>query len=102
MGYRYRLHRADLPGTPDLVFSSRRKVIFVHGCFWHAHSGCKRASVPDQNHQYWETKLASNVTRDRKAIATLRKIGWHSLVIWECQLADEAKLKRKIARFLDR
>ncbi|SRR6266705_1685531 len=98
-GYRYRLHRADLPGKPDLVFASRRKVIFVHGCFWHSH-GCKLSHVPKSNRGYWLPKLARNVARDKKNRTALAAQGWRSLVIWECQLKQLAKVRRRIVRFL--
>jgi DNA mismatch endonuclease, patch repair protein len=88
MGFRYRLHRRDLPGKPDLVFSSARKVIFVHGCFWHMHR-CKYGRVvPKTNADFWRTKREGNVARDRRNITALRKQGWTVLVIWECQTKD--------------
>ena len=98
-GYRYRLHRAGLPGKPDLVFVSRRKVIFVHGCFWHAH-GCKLSHVPQSNRDYWLPKLARNVARDGKNQAELAAQRWQSLVIWECELKQLAKVGQRVARFL--
>src|SRR5947208_105211 len=88
LGYRYRLHRRELPGKPDLVFPSRRKVIFVHGCFWHMHK-CRFGSVkPKSNADYWEAKRLSNVKRDRDHIKSLKSIGWKVFVIWECQTKD--------------
>lgn len=98
-GYRYRLHRAGLPGKPDLVFVSRRKVILVHGCFWHGH-GCKLSHVPQSNRDYWLPKLARNVVRDRENQAALAAKGWQSLVIWECELKQLAKVRQRVARFL--
>lgn len=92
MGYRFRLHRRDLPGCPDLVFPSRRCVIQVHGCFWHQHPGCKAASIPKTRPEYWVPKLARNVERDRENEARLRELGWQSLVLWECEIADPAAL----------
>src|ERR1043166_4715922 len=86
-GYRYRLHRKDLPGNPDLVFPSRRAVIFVHGCFWHRHKGCGR--MPKSKLSYWLPKLEANKTRDQKNQRALRRSGWRVLVIWECQLRDK-------------
>ncbi len=101
LGYRYRLHAADLPGTPDLVFRNRKKVIFVHGCFWHQHSKCGAGRVPDSRQFYWLPKLARNVERDNDAIRGLRKLGWKTLVLWECQIGDQVRLRRKIEAFLD-
>jgi DNA mismatch endonuclease (patch repair protein) len=83
LGYRYRLHHKDLPGKPDIVFSVRRKVIFVHGCYWHAH-GCKVAHTPKSNEAYWSPKLRRNVERDALNRARLAELGWRSFVIWEC------------------
>jgi DNA mismatch endonuclease (patch repair protein) len=99
MGYRFRLHRKDLPGKPDLVFVSQRKVIFVHGCFWHAHA-CKTAHTPKSNADYWGPKLQRNKTRDRKNIKTLETAGWRSLVIWECETRTPDKVKRRVSAFL--
>jgi len=98
-GYRYRLHRRDLPGRPDIVFGPRRKVIFVHGCFWHQHS-CSKAKRPTTNVELWNEKLDRNVTRDRKIIEQLQEAGWQSLVIWECETADAGALLRRIIAFL--
>lgn len=92
-GHRYRLHRADLPGKPDLTFSKKKKIIFVHGCFWHGHN-CKRgARQPRQNAEYWIQKISHNKERDIKEQETLQAMGWKVLVIWECQL----KLKNREA-----
>lgn len=100
LGYRYRLHRKELPGCPDLVFSSRQKVIFIHGCFWHGHH-CKRgARMPKENSDYWCNKIAKNVQRDKKHLSDLRHIGWDVLVLWECDLKDTDAVKRKVVRFL--
>ena len=99
LGYRFRLHRKGLPGKPDLVFSSRRKAIFVHGCFWHAH-GCKRAHVPKSNVDYWKPKLERNQARDGENVATLSASGWESLIVWECETADEHSLKKRLRTFL--
>lgn len=100
MGYRYRLHAADLPGRPDLVFRSRKKVIFVHGCFWHQH-GCHIYRQPRTRLAFWEPKLAQNKLRDTKVRRELRKLGWRSMVIWECQLSNDRRLRVDIARFLE-
>jgi DNA mismatch endonuclease, patch repair protein len=103
MGIRYALHRRDLPGCPDLVLAPRRKVIFVHGCFWHSHtsSRCRLARLPKSRRDYWLPKLASNRKRDEKVKRALRKLGWKILVVWECQLRDKEQLKNKLWRFLE-
>jgi DNA mismatch endonuclease, patch repair protein len=101
LGYRFRLHGKDLPGKPDLVFRSRRQVIFVHGCFWHSHD-CKAAHVPKSNRDYWEPKLERNKARDRKNLDVLTETGWKSLVIWECELKDIGAVIEKIKKFLGR
>jgi DNA mismatch endonuclease, patch repair protein len=100
LGYRFRLHRRDLPGAPDLVFPSRRKVIFVHGCFWHRHAACSRARTPQSNREYWLTKFSQNQFRDRRSVCLLRQAGWCSMVVWECELSDVTRLKRRIRSFL--
>lgn len=100
LGYRYRLHRKSLPGKPDLVFGPRRKVIFVHGCFWHQHPSCIDGKLPKSNLGYWGTKLARNVERDAENIASLKAGGWKTLVIWECETKDLRKLAAKVKRFL--
>lgn len=104
MGYRYRLHRKDLPGKPDLVFSGRHKVIFVHGCFWHRHGdpGCRLARLPKSRLEFWLPKLSANEERDRKVLAQLEGLGWEVLTVWECQVGDTEVLKRRISEFLDR
>lgn len=98
LGYRFRLHRNDLPGSPDLAFPRLKKVIFVHGCFWHRH-GCHRTTTPASNRAFWEQKFQRNISRDAKALNELRLLGWEALVIWECELKDE-RLKEKIRKFL--
>lgn len=100
MGFRYRLHVKSLPGHPDLVFMSRQKVIFVHGCFWHQH-GCGRYRMPRSNREFWEPKLASNAERDKVTLTLLAQDGWKVLVIWECQIKDMDKLKLRIVEFLE-
>ena len=85
MGYRFRLHRRDLPGTPDIVLPGRAAVVFVHGCFWHQHVGCKKATIPLQNADFWMRKLTANCQRDIRNREDLQKMGWNVLVIWECQ-----------------
>jgi DNA mismatch endonuclease, patch repair protein len=99
LGYRFRLHRKDLPGSPDLVFVARKAVIFVNGCFWHHHNGCRRASVPKTRARYWAARLDRNVNRDRRVTRQLRRLGWRVLVIWECETRKPA-LDLKIRSFL--
>jgi DNA mismatch endonuclease, patch repair protein len=100
LGYRFRLHRKDLPGKPDLVFPSRRKVIFVHGCFWHSHKDCKVAHIPKSNVDYWGPKLRRNQARDSRNIEALTAAGWNPLVIWECETRIEVDLEKCLERFL--
>lgn len=100
LGYRFRLHRRNLPGKPDLVFPARLKVIFIHGCFWHSH-GCKAGLIPKSNRSFWLPKLERNVERDHDLIRKLQRLGWRVLVIWECEIRDRDKLVRKLTRFLD-
>ena len=99
LGYRYRLHRRDLPGCPDLVFATKRKVIFVHGCFWHQHGSCREGRPPSSNQSYWNTKLARTVARDRSAVEALLRDGWGVLTLWECELVDD-RLDERLDRFL--
>lgn len=99
LGFRFRLHRADLPGTPDLVLPSRRMAVFVHGCFWHQHS-CKRGAPPASNRDFWRNKLERNQQRDRKSAQLLKRDGWQVVVIWECETRDQARLARRIMRLL--
>ena len=100
MGFRFRLHRRDLPGTPDIVLPGRRKAIFVHGCFWHGHD-CGRARLPKTRLHYWGPKIAANRARDARKTAALRRAGWSVAAVWECQLRKPAVLERRLARFLD-
>ncbi|WP_306666337.1 very short patch repair endonuclease [Bradyrhizobium campsiandrae] len=97
LGLRFRLHRKDLPGKPDLVFASRRIALFVHGCFWHRHD-CGRAATPASNVEYWTAKFDRNVRRDARAAADLRKAGWRCVRIWECEAKDPRKLAGIIRR----
>ena len=99
MGYRYRLHSSDLPGHPDLVFRPRKKVIFVHGCFWHQH-GCRQYRQPRTNRSFWMPKLQKNKKRDIMNQNKLRAMGWKFFIIWECELQDSEKLKNRICQFL--
>ena len=101
MGYRYRLYRQDLPGKPDLVFSRKKKIIFVHGCFWHGHTGCPNYRPPKSNLDFWIPKINKNKANDLKVKRLLRKQGWHLLILWECQLVDENKIRARIGRFLE-
>lgn len=101
LGYRYRLHIRDLPGCPDLVFRSRKKIIFVHGCFWHMHPGCPNNRPPKSNVHFWKPKLQSNRQRDLQNQAKLRELGWDLLIVWECQLRDRQKLADRIKTFLE-
>jgi DNA mismatch endonuclease (patch repair protein) len=98
MGYRYRLHDKKLPGSPDLVFTSRAKVIFVHGCFWHMHRTCYH--IPKVRRGFWKAKLENNAARDKRTRQKLNRMGWQSRVIWECQLRNTEKLKSKVRQFL--
>ena len=99
-GFRYRLHRRDLPGTPDIVFVGRRKAILVHGCFWHRHEGCVRCTTPKTRVSYWLAKFKENIERDRRKLAELSTQGWSALVIWECETADSQYLEDRLERFL--
>ena len=100
LGYRYRLHRRDLPGSPDLVFPGRRKALFVHGCFWHRHQGCRKTTMPKTRAKFWQRKFDDNVRRDERVIAALRDLGWDVLVVWECETLDEDLLRRTLLEFL--
>jgi DNA mismatch endonuclease (patch repair protein) len=100
LGYRFRLHRRDLPGSPDLVFPRLCKAIFVHGCFWHRHRGCKYSYAPKSNVTFWEKKFAANIARDGNALKELRKLGWSVLIIWECETKNLAGLTEQLSSFL--
>lgn len=101
MGYRYRLHDARLPGKPDLVFSRRRKVVFVNGCFWHGHKGCKYARLPKTRTEFWEEKVRKNKARDRANIELLQRSGWKVLTVWQCELKTIDLLAKKLYEFLE-
>ena len=101
MGYRYRLHSPNLPGKPDLVFPSRRKGIFVHGCFWHAHACKYGRRTPKSNVDFWAEKLFKNKERDKRTRAALRRQGWKMLVVWQCQCKDVEKVRKRIVAFLE-
>jgi DNA mismatch endonuclease, patch repair protein len=100
LGFRYRLHKKELPGKPDLVFSKRRKLMFVHGCFWHQHDGCKSSHIPKTRRSYWKPKLNRTVFRDRENQAKLRELDWDILVIWECEVREVQQIAKKIIAFL--
>lgn len=100
LGLRFRLHRRDLPGTPDLVFPKRRTVVMVHGCFWHQHEGCRLARQPKSRLDYWLPKLARNRARDLEARTMLAALGWNVITIWECQTKDAAMVERELAVLL--
>ena len=96
MGYRFRLHRKDLPGSPDIVLPKYKTVIFVHGCFWHRHENCKYASIPKTRKEFWESKFKANVKRDKEIQEKIKNIGWQSVVIWECEIKNKIFLERKL------
>ena len=100
LGFRFRLYRKDLPGRPDLVFPRYRAVIFVHGCFWHRHNGCRYAYTPKSRVRFWTAKFSENVARDRRAEESLLTLGWRVLVIWECETRNEAVVKKRLRDYL--
>ena len=100
LGYRFRLHGANMPGKPDLVFSSRRKVIFVNGCFWHMHNACKGRIEPSTNARFWHTKRMRTVERDRRTLRALADDGWETYVVWQCALKDLEAVKARLVEFL--
>jgi len=102
LGYRFGTNIAKLPGKPDLVFARRRKVIFVHGCFWHRHRGCARATMPSTRTEFWESKLSSNVKRDRRIQRELKTLGWQVLIAWQCELKKPESLMERLNEFLER
>jgi DNA mismatch endonuclease (patch repair protein) len=101
MGYRYRLHVRALPGCPDLVFVARKKVVLVHGCFWHRHAGCALARLPKSRQAFWIPKLEANHARDERNARELGALGWDMLTVWECELPNITRLKQRIRRFLN-
>ena len=101
MGFRFRLHVTSLPGRPDLAFRRMKKVIFVNGCFWHHHNGCKYARMPKSKLEFWIPKLTATTARDTRNIAALESAGWQTLTIWECELADIIAVKKKIMFYLE-
>ena len=101
-GFRFRLHQRSLPGTPDIVLPRLHSIVFVNGCFWHMHPGCKRATFPKSNVAFWRLKLRRNVQKQKEDILALRRSGWKVHVIWECQVKDKDVLSRRLDRFLDK
>lgn len=101
LGYRYRIHRTDLPGTPDIAFIGKRKAIFVHGCFWHQHKGCSKATMPKTRKAYWSKKFSTNMERDSCKLKELERMGWNVLVLWECELVNLPEISRKMVAFLE-
>lgn len=99
-GYRFRLHCRDLPGTPDIVLPRYKKIVLVHGCFWHQHPGCRRSMRPATNKDFWDSKLDATIKRDSKNIASLRDLGWEILVLWECDIESPNKLDNMLTLFL--
>lgn len=102
LGYRFRLHRKDLPGKPDITLPKYKKVIFVHGCFWHGHEDCPRSKRPSTNEEFWREKLDKNIERDKETVTALKKLGWDVLTVWACEVKDTNKLKTKLLSFLGR
>ncbi|QDL99514.1 DNA mismatch endonuclease Vsr [Rhodopseudomonas palustris] len=98
MGLRFRLHKQDLPGRPDLTFARYRTAVFVHGCFWHGHAGCSRAKLPSSNFEFWSQKLKGNVERDRRNQEALERGGWHVAVVWQCQIPDLRAATEAVSR----
>lgn len=99
-GYRYRLHRSDLPGNPDLVFPGRKKALFVHGCFWHGHCCARGSRIPKSNTAYWSAKVGGNRARDKRTFKQLKDLGWLPFVVWECELRDETETLQRLTHFL--
>ena len=101
LGFRFRLHSKKLPGTPDIVLRKYQSVIFVHGCFWHHHKGCRRSKMPSSNMEFWDTKISTNIRRDKRNTSKLKQLGWRVLIIWECETKNEA-LAVKLPRFFSK
>ena len=102
LGYRYRLHRTELPGTPDICLPSRKKAIFIHGCFWHRHEGCSRTTVPKTRTSFWEDKFNKNIVRDRSNLKILGGLGWDTMIVWECETTDIEALEFRLVEFIER
>lgn len=101
LGYRFRLHRKDLPGTPDIVFPRKKKVVFVHGCYWHGHE-CNKGRLPKSKLDYWQPKIARNRERDAEKSRLLEDLGWEVLTVWQCELRNPETLQDKLVKFLDK
>lgn len=101
LGFRFRKNVKILPGKPDIVLKKHNTVIFVHGCFWHMHDGCRRSNIPKSNQDYWKPKLEGNVSRDRKHEVDLKSLGWKVFTVWECETKDLSKLFAKLKGFFD-
>ncbi|MBI3774891.1 MAG: DNA mismatch endonuclease Vsr [Gammaproteobacteria bacterium] len=100
LGYRFGLHKRNLPGSPDIVLTRYKLGVFVHGCFWHQHSKCKYARRPSSRLDYWENKLDENVERDKRKLVELKHLGWKTLIIWQCETKSIARLRKKISRYM--
>jgi len=99
-GYKYKLHNKKLPGKPDIVIKEGRELIFINGCFWHQHKGCKRQALPKTNRGYWLPKLKRNIERQKDDLKKLKRLGWKTVIIWECEAKNKSKLSSKLKRFL--
>lgn len=102
MGYRFRIHKKDLPGRPDICLPKHKKVIFVHGCFWHGHENCPRSKRPTTNVEFWNKKIDGNIERDKENIKKLKRLGWQTLTIWTCEIKNQEELKTKLISFIER
>ena len=100
LGYRFRLYKKDLPGKPDIILKRYKTVVFVHGCFWHQHKRCTRSNIPKSNISYWKPKLERNTKRDKKHKADLKRVGWKTIVVWECEIKAIEKLEKKLIKAL--
>jgi DNA mismatch endonuclease (patch repair protein) len=100
LGYRFRLHKKELPGKPDIVLPKYKKAIFVNGCFWHGHSGCKASKRPQSNSNFWNAKLNRNIARDKEIYEQLKQMGWQSIIVWECQLSTTMDVNKKLLKNL--
>jgi len=102
MGFRFRLHRKDLPGKPDIVLPKHRAVVFVHGCFWHRHKGCKYTTTPSTRREWWLAKFEKTVQRDQRNKRALSRLGWRVIVVWQCEINDPSRVAKRLKRFLTR